>query len=356
MTVRRFQTITASLLAALFLLAFVFAVPTAAHASGEGTDVGFVMSAILPENQNSKNTYFDLRMQPGQTQDLQIRVTNTGTEEILVNVEAISASTAESGFIDYKTKDVQDETLKTPFSTIATPKQPELKIPAGESVVTEITVKMPQEEYDGVILGGISVTLDPLKQESAEKESGEGMQIVNAYSYVTGVILSETDTEVVPDFEGIRAYADMLHNRPAVYIELRNRPAAIAKDVQMDIQVFQDGGSEPKWQESKLIEFAPNSLLRYGLMITDGDLQPGSYLSKVKLEKDGKIWEFELPFEIASDKAQEINDNSFSQNPTETVVQPALPLWVIVAIIALAVVLIGLLILILVMIMRKNRK
>lgn len=354
MTVRRLHKFTASLLAGLFMLAFCFVAAPAVSAS-EGTDVGFVMSAILPENQHTNSTYFDLRMQPGQTQDLQVRVVNTGVKDIIVQVDAITASTAESGFIDYKTKGVQDETLKTPFSSIATPKQPELTVPAGESVVTEITVKMPEEEFDGIILGGISVTMDPSKQGDAQEE-GEGIQIVNAYSYVTGVVLSETDTEVKPDFEGVSAYADMLHSRPAIFSEIRNSQAAIAKDVQMDIKVFRDGESTPKWEESKLVEFAPNSLLRYGVMITDGELEPGSYVSKVTLEKDGETWAFDLPFEVASNEANEINDNSFSPSPTAQGAQQMIPTWALIIIIALALILILLLVLLLVMVLRRNRK
>ncbi|RJZ17286.1 hypothetical protein DYZ49_00463 [Listeria monocytogenes] len=57
----------------------------------------FSVKAILPDNQASSVTYFDLQMNPKQKQTLKVEITNHSKEEITVNCVANTAVTNEMG-------------------------------------------------------------------------------------------------------------------------------------------------------------------------------------------------------------------------------------------------------------------
>ncbi len=114
---KQIRSIGISVFAAILLLAGI--VPVQAHAlqsAEKENPMGFYVRALLPENQRDTSlTHFDLQMQPEQQQQLDVEIVNTSSAPIWVSVEAVSASTAPNGVIDYYTPDVKDETLKIPF-------------------------------------------------------------------------------------------------------------------------------------------------------------------------------------------------------------------------------------------------
>ncbi len=80
------------------------------YANTEEAD--FTVQAVLPENQVNQNvSYFDLLMEPGDKQTLEVVLTNKTDKPVDVQVEAITASTNRNGIIDYSTPNISDETM-----------------------------------------------------------------------------------------------------------------------------------------------------------------------------------------------------------------------------------------------------
>ncbi len=299
------------LIALILAAALLFGSVPAAYASGEPEQVTFAVSAVLPENQiNETVSYFDLRMQPEEEQDLAVTVYNQGTKEIKVRAEAISASTNANGIIDY----------------------------------TYIHVSMPRSLYDGTVLGGIVLTQE--KEPEDAEETKQGVVIQNEYSYVVGVKLSETDVEVLPEFEPVEAVPGVENYHAAVTHYIRNREAAIAKDISLAIEVFRDGKQEVVKTSAATVDMAPNSVLPYPILWEE-ELQPGKYVSHVEMEMNGRTWEMDMPFEITAQAAQEIATGSVDT-------EPGLPWWGILLIV-LVIVLIVILLLLLAAVKRKKR-
>ncbi|MEA5001902.1 MAG: DUF916 and DUF3324 domain-containing protein [Christensenella sp.] len=341
--------ITVLLVVAALLLALI---PATVYAADKSEAVGFSVSANLPENQkNSGVSYFDLQMEAKQKQALSVQVFNESTEEIKVKVAAISASTNANGIIDYKTPDVGDETLKTPFSEIAEVKTPELTIPAGKSATAVVGIEMPAEVYDGVILGGIVLTQvkeDEQTSQPSGQQAQQGVYINNEYSYVLGVKLTETDKEVLPAFVGVEAKPELLNYRVNVVHYIRNTEAAIAKNVQLDIEVYSQNEQAVVKTSTKTIDMAPNSVMPYAVM-WDGEIAPGKYVSNVSMKLEDKEWKFELPFEVSAQTAQEINKESVEQSQ-------GIPWWVILLIVILVVLILVIVFLLAAMKRRKKKE
>lgn len=322
----------------LILTAMMMLSPLGDVFAADSSEVGFSVKAVLPENQNDTGvSYFDLRMVPGQEQDLVVQVVNSGDATIEIEVEAISASTNENGVIDYQTIDMHDETLETPFSDIASVQDSSvLTIAAHSSKSAVIHVVMPQKQYDGTVLGGLVFSkrdADASSSETMEQESESDITIKNVYSYVIGVKLTETDVVVSPDFEAVVAAPELTNYRVGVTHHIRNKEAAIAKDVTMDIEIYQQGGDTTiQTAHEDDISMAPNSVIPYAIP-WDGPLDPGSYVSHVTMTMEDRQWEFDMPFEVSASMAASINSGSVDM-PEEV------PWWAIAVIILLAILII----------------
>ncbi len=160
------KKIVSSLLAIVFLFNIVSMKASAA-------EMKFAVTAVIPENQVDKNqTYFDLKMEPGQKQTLQVQMKNDTDKEVVVETHANAAITNSNGITDYSVIDPQlDSTLKIPFSKIAKV-QKETKIPAKSTVTLDVNIEMPNESFDGVILGGLY-----FKEKENEKEKGKSENV-----------------------------------------------------------------------------------------------------------------------------------------------------------------------------------
>lgn len=333
-------------------IALLFSIPlllwgvlpaSAADAQDAQADaVGFFVRAELPENQaDQDHYYFDLSMEPGQRQELAVQIVNSGQEDIVVEARTVSASTNCNGIIDYTTPDVRDETLQVPFSSISKVKRDEIVIPAGQVETALVTVKMPEQAYDGVILGGIVFTKKP-----SEQDVHEGMNIRNVYSYVVGVKLTETDRTVAPEFEGLEAGAVLENKHVYLRTTIRNSEAAIAKDVKMDIAVFSKDRNKAVLElDEACVDVAPNSILPYSVKWDQGTLVPGEYVSYVHMELDGREWDFELPFTLSAQDSFELK-STFSESADE------MPAWMVIVLILL----ITLIILVVVLLATRRRK
>lgn len=314
--------------------------------------VGFAVKSVIPENQRDvQKTYFDLRMKPEQKQDLKVEIFNQDTVAMEVSISAISASTNANGLIDYHTPNVRDESLKIPFSDIATVKEPKITIQPQQSQMVTVSVAMPKESYDGVILGGIVITKTPEKKQDqvAADDKKVGASIQNVYSYVIGVILNETDVEVLPDFEVLSVNAKLENFKTSIIHAIRNKEAAIAKDINIDIKVYHAQEKEPAHSFSRAgLEMAPNSIMELDTGWQDGNIKPGDYRSVIHLEQGGKVWDYEIPFTVEQSQAKELNEGNVNKAVS------IFPVWMIVLIILFAVLLI-VAIIVIILLMRKKK-
>ena len=349
-----------ALVMALLALVLAGIIPgqKALAATGDTTgDIGFYVQAVLPDNQIDETlTYFDLSVNAGQTQTLEVEVVNETAQPITVDIGAISASTNRNGVIDYKTPNIRDKTLEHPFSELAAVEVSALAVPALGTATARVTVNMPAETYDGVVLGGLVFTRRP----AARQPDADGMTLQNRYSYVIGVKLSETDTVVDPDFELESIQGETVNYQPALVHSVRNKTAAIAKGVELHVLIRDESGQAVGEARHTGIDMAPNSVMPLAVTPTapveqsggtTPALLPGNYTSEVTLEHGGQSWAFEQKFTIGSVQAEQINNETVGGTPREKT--QTTTLFIILLAVAAAIIL-GLFIILMRMLRRRE--
>jgi hypothetical protein len=183
-----------------------------------------------------------------------------------------------------------------------------------------------------------------------------GAAIKNEYSYIIGVKLSETNAAVAPDFEYDKVEVGLVNYQPAVIHYIRNKEAAIVKGMNLSAKVYKGSEKTPYIDFEKTVDMAPNSVMPIGTETGGRELDPGDYVSRIRLVASDKIWEFEKRFSVTSEEAKDIKDNSVAT--AETIEEPAeadLPLWLIAAIIGGALLALAAFILLLILLLKRRK-
>jgi len=269
---------------------------------------------MLPENQRAnERRFFDLLVYPGQEQDLTMRIGNKSEKEIVVLVELITASTSRNGNINYTSRGMMDETLVHSFEDIAELPQSHYTIPAESYINVNIKLTVPDQPFEGVMLGAIRV----LREATAEEREAAGA-VVNQFAHVTAVRLvqnANAEEMTTPDFALGEISAELINFRASIIAHIRNTEPILIKNASITATVFPRGSEHPIFEYNLVsVDFAPNSIMPYSFVDREGyGIEAGDYTMRIYIEHEGKTWSFEEDFTITPQAATAVNERALNQ-------------------------------------------
>jgi len=342
----------ASMVFTILVMAVLMVIPASA--------MDFTVRALKPENQRKNDSaFFDLLVKPGQEQDLVIEIGNSSSAEILVLVETITATTSRNGQINYTSRSETDESMKYSFEDIVNLDENYYTIPADSSIQVAIALSVPDDPFDGCILGSIRV----LREATREEREAAGA-IVNQYAHVTAVrLVQDDDAENLPaDFALGEINVELVNYRASIIANIRNLQPRIIKGATAKATIYVQGTDEIIFENNlDSLDFAPNSIFPYSFVDSEGyGIDAGDYTVVIDIEFEGESWKFEEDFNIPQQVADEVNEGAVNQQgqrrPGTEVTQSSsegVPMWAVIAIGVGAATLTAVIILIILMVKRK---
>lgn len=281
----------------------------AQHAQAEETN-SFSVKAILPDNQASSVTYFDLQMSPKQKQTIIVELTNQSDEEITIEAVANTAVTNDMGYVDYSIPNTKpDKTLKYPFADIVTESAKEVTLKPKETKPWTATIQMPADEYEGIILGGLH--FQEKQDDNEKKKAEEDVQIKNEYAYVIGVKLTEIPVVVEPELELNDIQPTTKNYRNVVEFNLQNTKPTLVGGLSVDAKIYKKGDEEVLHESKRTdLSMAPNSNFDYSVDWENEKLKAGDYKLHVVAKTADDKWEWTENFTISGDDAKKANDKA----------------------------------------------
>ncbi|HBC90198.1 MAG TPA: cell surface protein [Lactococcus sp.] len=297
---------------------FIFVNPAFAN------QFNFSVKAILPDNQASKASYFDLLMNPSQTQTLTVELSNSTDKSVTVEQGLASATTNLNGVVEYSPNSIKpDASLKYNMKDYVKLDE-EIVLEPKSTKTVKITVKMPDSAFKGYMAGGLTYKE---KQGSKKTADTKGISIQNEYAYVIALLLSQSNEKVAPDLKLTKVSAGQVNYRNVINANLQNPSMGYLNQMQLSATVKGIDNPKLEYKSSKeMMQMAPNSNFDYPLSLNGEKLQPGKYQMKmvvhgqkdengsyvVKDEKGNETrykyeWTFVQDFEITADKARELN-------------------------------------------------
>lgn len=268
--------------------------------------VGFNYQIEYPANQvGEENGYFDLEAEPGTEQTVNLRLNNGGSEKVVVTISVNGTKTNSNGVLEYGPTDIKNDTsLKFPFEKIVSAPK-EVEIPANDSKVVPVDIKMPETSFDGMILGGIHMK----KKEKEEKVEAQGATIRNTYSYIVAMKLQNHQEPVKPEIKFNHATGSQRNYRNSVVINFSNITSSLIKD-KMDVesQISKKGSEEVLYErKQKGMSMAPNTQMDFYVSMGGEKMQPGDYVARTLVTIDDQKWEEKLNFHISKEEADKYN-------------------------------------------------
>lgn len=293
------------------------------YADDNGT---FTISPINPDTGEVMSNYFDLMVKPKEEKTLTIRVFNDSDKESNIRLSANNGATNDNGITSYLGTEERDETLKVAFTDLVSTNTQELTLAAHSQKDVNVHITMPEEPFDGEVLGGIRVTSNN-KQSNTEADE-QKTSISNNIAYTIGVVLKENTKKVAPEMNLLGVKVEQRNSRNYISSNLQNRAPRIIKDLKVEQKIYKKGTDTLVYESSNSnMRMAPNSNFFYGVNLEDEPLKAGEYTLKVSGTADEEAFSFVKDFTIEAKQAEELNKNSvFVEESNE------LPIWVYIVI------------------------
>lgn len=262
--------------------------------------LGFSYENVIPKNQISDNTFFELKVKPDTKQVLRTKITNLTGEEKIIRVTVSNATSGSVGVINYganKEKLLGKNTLSIK-DIVEYPSQVKLKPYEEKEVKFKLTI--PKKEFDGIILGGVH--LKEIK-EKKEETAGTTASLSNEYSYVYSISLKENEREIKPNFtsSGTR-YNKML------YVNVNNIQPIILSGVNVNMILMAEN-DDKVINDFKVENYrmAPNTGFDLPVEGTE-DLPLGKYRAQTIVTYGKEQWKFNSKFEVTKENKKGMSE------------------------------------------------
>lgn len=342
------------------LVCAFFAAPALSHAS----EFNFSVEPVIPENQINKDvSYFDLQMEKNQQQQVVVNLRNDTENEVKVNVGLSNATTNLNGVVEYSPNKLENS-KSLPFKITDVVKAPEsITIPANSSQELKLDITMPQEEFSGVVAGGITFKQDTT-DETEDTSSQEGVSIKNEYSYVVALLLKERQDIIEPNLTLDEVKPSQINYRNVIDSTLTNDTTTYINQVAIEGIITKKGSTESVYSVDKnSMQIAPNSIFNFPVYLEGKKLEAGDYHIKLTVfgdkaddgtfvkkidDQDTKFkhqWILEKDFTIAADEAKTLNEK-------DVTIKEEGPNWLLIVLVILVI----LLLLLVIILLLKRKK
>lgn len=305
-------------------------------------EMSYSVQAVLPENQKSDVSYFDLHMNPSEEQELKLKLINYADHPSTIAVTPRDAFTNNNGMVDYSVDNpMLDKTMKHSLTDLVSEKQI-VTLNAKEEKEIIFHLKMPTDSFDGEILGGFFVqevndkeTSEDSNESKQEQKNVSGVQLSNRFSYTIGVKLSETDNAVKPEVKLGDVKAGLANGRTAFLATIRNTQSTTVKKATIEAKIYQKNKLIYTTKKEKLA-MAPHSVFDYNVSLENEEIHAGEYMLKLTVTSGDDHWTFTKGFDVEKKEAEKLNKEAIDVVKQPTNYWP----WVVAG---MGIVLVGLL-------------
>ncbi|MFS7004182.1 DUF916 and DUF3324 domain-containing protein [Carnobacterium maltaromaticum] len=292
------------LILGLFVILLAFLRPTVVF--GEET-LNFHVTPELPQSQiEGTASYYNLNLNPGETETLVLMLQNDKEEPIEVKITAHTAFTNVHGVVEYgKDAEQSDPTLLYALDELIEPIDT-IELAAKESKRVELTLKMPADSFEGVLAGGLRI--EEVRQEEENVDNGESIAIKNEFSYVVGVLARNYRTTVQPDLELLDVFADQVNYRNVISATLQNSTPTFVNRLEVEATVQLEGENAVLYEASQSqMQMAPNSNFNFPISLEGDRFQSGEYVLNMTARSGEEEWKWTKKFTIEVDEARMLN-------------------------------------------------
>ena len=272
--------------------------------------MNFSVRSILPDNQRGQGkSYFDLLMEPGSSQIIEVEIENIKNSPQEYHLAITPASTNPSGNVSYQLQSnyQDDETLLFDSSEILD-YDSSIVVAGNSTKIIPITVHMPEERFNGLLAFGISLTQVNSSGHEHKPEERSGVNILHEYAFAIALLMRQNEIIIAPDLTLLNVAAGSRNDNNIIAAHLQNPEAMFINNIKASASVTKKGEATVLFQNTAtLMQMAPNSNFEYAIPLAGEAFTPGEYTLQLEMDAENGHWLFEEDFIITQTQAQELN-------------------------------------------------
>ncbi|MFD1849300.1 WxL protein peptidoglycan domain-containing protein [Oceanobacillus bengalensis] len=310
----------------LFTIILFICSPVYHYISAQEEDLPLVIEPLYPDSQIPETIgYFDMTVEPGDREEIGVRITNENNREVKVNIQSANAYTYPTGGIVYDLEiDTENTSLLEDAIRLADYIEVEeaITIPALSSVDIPINITVPDIEGE-TILGGIRISTFSEEGEQTEAEEGTANFVINTETIHAIAVQLNLPKSLESEFS--LGQAGFISNSAQVFIEMFNKAHKIQDNILGEYRVTNNKGEEIFEGEFGPFNMAPNTKIRYPFNWNNETLDDGDYVLDMEVTIDDETIKASENFTIHNEDVEEYAER------TEPIVPEArtnkIPTW-----------------------------
>lgn len=269
---------------------------------------GLSYEVLYPENQKNKNLgYFDLQMNPGQEQKVSLKLYNSLSKELTVEVRLNTAKTNSIGKVEYGPNELQEDSslINNFIEIVKGPKK--VVIPPKGSKQVDLMISLPKETVNGLIAGGIQ--LQPVVNSDVKDRSKKDV-VVNEFAFLVGMLLRVGDTDSIkPELKLNKTYIAFKESKSHFFVNISNIHPVYVEGMEVVIQVRKANKQKVLFEyQKKGMRMAPNSMIDLQIDLSDKGMTAGDYSAQINVtSKNDDKWSWTEDFKINALEATGLN-------------------------------------------------
>lgn len=271
----------------------------------------FAARIMIPANQREGAgvASFNLLMAPGSEQVIEMEVESLSTEPIVVLIDIASATTDDNGELVFRTREgvARDSSLVYAMEDIARVENTRILLEPGETETIPITIRMPTSSFDGILAGGITLRqeldMSILLEEAVDNR-------VNVYLLETMVFLQQTEVQVIPDIQLLRAMAEERDDENVFAVTIQNTEKSFVNEMSLHARVTEVDSHEVLHEiELTGLQMAPNSNFTFTIPMRGEVVEAGDFALHVRVDAYNGSWDIpSYPLTITPELAERMNE------------------------------------------------
>lgn len=302
----------------LFMSVFcLLAIITGGYKAEASGGLRFSVKPNIPETQiNKEVSYFDLLVEPNQTQEITVSMKNTSDEPVTIQPQINSAITNSSGVVEYSNhgnkERIFDKSLKYNIEDLVKIEENEVTLNPAEEYELKVTISAPAEKFAGVIAGGLYLSQKENNAAESNKKTGDktATNLKNLFGYQIALLIREDEAAVEPEIVFNKASADQLNGRNSVSLKVRNTSATYINKATYQAKLKRKNSDTVIAKtEQKDMQFAPNTIFDLMLPLKGAEFQAGEYVLSGSIIADDNKWDINKEFSITREQAAKYNES-----------------------------------------------
>lgn len=292
----------------LLMIPLFFSLETfAAESKGDSSYQYSVVPSFGKTQEKDTKSFYDMKMEPSKEDQFGLSIVNNSGSEQKFQIDINTATTNRNVIVDYtKSSFKKDSSMKIELSKLVKTDNNQITIPPHQSKTARFLIKMPEQKFNGILLG--SIVIRPINPKTQD----EGIQ--NVFMHTIAIRIKQNDAKVNAILKSgiVRIGQENLHNYVSMIIN--NPQPKLMNHIQGTFYVNKLGSDKKLINLRKNeLSIAPNSQFEVPVELKE-HFKPGRYEYTIIFKNSEGTWRFKKEFKIKKTEAEKYNKTSVDQS------------------------------------------